>query len=174
MRSRRLFKGTQIERDAMPKELEGFFMVWIPILLLLTLAYRNNRWIGSNPILREPLRVKEPFVGGPGKWEDASETIPSLSPADASLEKMRDPYALMPDVLKTVDDPARPALSSAACYDADFQKRLEKTGNYRQLTNNYKRGVPDSCSMPLHDLVNKQYDAPIVPFKGCMPYGGGA
>ncbi len=163
----------------MPKELKNFLMIWVPIVLLLALAYRNNRWIGSNPILRERLRVKEPFVNEPAvskgqpMWDDAVEELPSMAPADAALEKMRAPYALLGDVLKTTDDPARPTLSSAACYDADFQKRLEKTGNYRQLTNNYKRGVPDSCSMPLHDLVNKQYDAPVVPFKGCVGYGGG-
>lgn len=158
----------------MSKELKGFLMVWIPIVLLLTLAYRNNRWVGSNPILRERLSVKEPFVSKPQNWENPVEQIPSVEPADANLEKMREPYALLGDILKAVDDPARPTLSSAACYDADFQKRLEKTGNYRQLTNNYKRGVPDSCSMPLHELVNKQYDVPVIPFKGCIGYGGGS
>jgi hypothetical protein len=153
------------------KDIQNFLMVWIPIVLLLALAYRNNRWIGSNPVLRERLRVKEPFVSEPAaeaEWADHEEGILSLDPASASLEKMRDPYALLGDSLKATGDPGRPTLSSAACYDADFQKRLEKTGNYRQLTNNYKRGVPDSCSMPLHDLVNKLYDVPVVPFKGCL------
>ena len=159
------------------KDLKNFFMVWVPIVLLLALAYRNNRWIGANPVLRERLEVKEPFVGGrPAEesWSDREEEIGVLSPADASLEKMRDPYALLAGILKPNGvGTDRPTLSSAACYDADFQKRLEKTGNYRQLTNNYRRGVPDSCSMPLHDLVNKLYDAPVVPFKGCLGYGGG-
>jgi hypothetical protein len=155
---------------AVSKDVKNFLLVWVPIVLLLALAYRNNRWIGANPILRESLRVKEPFVAAPPSepWADREEGIPSLDPAAASLEKMRDPYALLGGSLKVLEESDRPALSSAACYDADFQKRLEKTGNYRQLTNNYRRGVPDSCSMPLHDLVNKLYDAPVVPFKGCL------
>ncbi len=161
------------------KDLKNFLMVWVPIVLLLALAYRNNRWIGANPVLRERLRVKEPFVAAPGRpaeeeWGDRQEEIGALSPADASLEAMRAPYALLDGVLKpTPFDAKKPTLSAAACYDADFQKRLEKTGNYRQLTNNYRRGVPDSCSMPLHDLVNKAYEVPVVPFKGCVGYGGG-
>lgn len=159
------------------KEVKGFLYVWIPIILLLTLAYRNNRWVGANPVLRERLEVKEPFVAGRPKeesWEDRQEEIGALAPADAALEKMRDPYALLAGIVKPLQfGTEKPTLSSAACYDADFQKRLEKTGNYRQLTNNYRRGVPDSCSMPLHDLVNKLYDAPVVPFKGCVGYGGG-
>jgi hypothetical protein len=162
---------------SIPRDIQNFLMVWIPIVLLLTLAYRSNRWIGANPILREPLRVKEPFqnaAGAAATWEDAPEPTGSLAPADASLESMRASYALLGDVLKASDNPARESLSSAACYDADFQKRLEKTGNYRQLTNNYRRGVPDSCSQPLHDLVNKQYKVEPLPFAGCLGYGGGA
>ena len=161
------------------KDLKNFLMVWVPLVLLLALAYRNNRWIGANPVLRERLRVKEPFVGAAGRpteedWGDRQEDIPSLSPADAALEAMRAPYALLDGVLKPTPFGAeKPTLSASACYDADFQKRLEKTGNYRQLTNNYRRGVPDSCSMPLHDLVNKAYEVPVVPFGGCLAYGGG-
>ncbi len=162
---------------AMSKDLKNFLMVWVPIVLLLALAYRNNRWMGANPILRERLEVKEPFVNGrPAEedWGDRQEDIPSLSPADASLEAMRDPYALLAGVLKPTPFGAeKPTLSAGACYDADFQKRLEKTGNYRQLTNNYRRGVPDSCSMPLHDMVNKAYEVPVVPFGGCVGYSGG-
>lgn len=157
------------------KELRNFLIVWAALILLLALAYRNNRWVGANPVLRERLNVKEPFVAAPAAdaWKDNEEAMPALSPADAALEKMRAPYALLGDVLKPTGDPSKPSLSAATCYDADFQKRLEKTGNYRQLTNNYRRGVPDSCSAPLHELVNKQYEVPVVPFKGCVGYGGG-
>ena len=44
-----------------------------------------------------------------------------------------------------------------------FQQRLEKTGNYRQLTNNYKRGTPDSCSEPLHEMTLSYYDVKPLP-----------
>jgi hypothetical protein len=37
-------------------------------------------------------------------------------------------------------------VNSRSCYATDFQRTIEKTGNYNQMTNNYKRNYPDSCS----------------------------
>jgi hypothetical protein len=37
-------------------------------------------------------------------------------------------------------------VGSNECYKADFQNKLQLTGNYRQMTNNYKHKYPDSCS----------------------------
>jgi hypothetical protein len=57
----------------------------------------------------------------------------------------------------------RGTFNSQTCYETDFQVRLEKTGNYRQLTNNYKRGDPDSCSAPLQDTAMGFYKVDAVP-----------
>lgn len=38
------------------------------------------------------------------------------------------------------------SVGSNECYKADFQNKLQLTGNYRQMTNNYKHKYPDSCS----------------------------
>ena len=48
-------------------------------------------------------------------------------------------------------------VNSRSCYATDFQRSMEKTGNFRQLTNNYKRSGPDSCSAPLQELVLNFY-----------------
>jgi hypothetical protein len=154
-----------------PKDVGNFLLVWVPVVLLLALSYRSNRWIGANPVLRPRLERIEPFQGSNGKPADpegAPEVTGSLAPADASLESMRQSYALLKDSLSAKDDVLRPSFSAATCYDADFQKRVERVGNFRQMTNNYKRGTPDSCSAPLHDLVGRQYKPEVIAFSGCL------
>jgi hypothetical protein len=48
-------------------------------------------------------------------------------------------------------------VNSRSCYATNFERTIEKTGNYNQLTNNYKRKYPDSCSSPLQELVLNFY-----------------
>jgi hypothetical protein len=62
----------------------------------------------------------------------------------------------------------RPAFNSQTCYESDFQVRLEKTGNFRQLTNNYKRESPDSCTAPNQEVALGYYKVEPVPFEGCI------
>lgn len=149
------------------KDIGGFLLVWIPLVLLLALAYRSNRWIGANPVVRPRLERLEPFQNAKAP-EGAPEEAGGLSPADASLESMRQSYTLLKDTLPAADDVLRPSYTGASCYDADFQKRVERVGNFRQMTNNYKRGTPDSCSAPLHDLVGRQYKPEVLAFSGCL------
>ena len=153
--------------------LESFLLIWAVLVVLLAISYRSQFWMGLNPILRPRLEVLEPFQASPmptnAKVPDGPvELSDRLSPADASLDSMRKSYTLLSDTLTAEDMPNNTSLTAAACYDADFQKRTEKVGNYRQLTNNYRRGVPDSCSAPLHDLVLKQYKTDALPFAGCL------
>jgi hypothetical protein len=84
---------------------------------------------------------------------------PVSGPAPASLNE-RVPYHLLQGVLKDapVDNQDNSKLNSCACYKKDFQNRIQLTGNYTQLTNNYKRSNPDSCSAPFHELVNNFYE----------------
>ena len=67
------------------------------------------------------------------------------------------------DLYKEIKTLPRRTFNSQTCYETDFQARLEKTGNYRQLTNNYKRGDPDSCSAPLQDTAMGFYKVDAVP-----------
>lgn len=74
------------------------------------------------------------------------------SPADVYTEH---PYHLLGDILPSAK--AGKTINSRSCYASDFEKATAKTGNYRQLTNNYKRGYPDSCNSLNQDLVMKFY-----------------
>jgi hypothetical protein len=84
---------------------------------------------------------------------------PVSGPAPASLNE-RVPYHLLQGVLKDApkDNQDNSSLNSCACYNLDFQNRIQLTGNYVQRTNNYKRENPDSCSAPFHELVNNFYE----------------
>ena len=79
-------------------------------------------------------------------------------PADSMLNP-RIPYHLLQGVLEdaAVDDQPNTAFNAQACYESDFANRIQLTGNYNQLTNNYRRKNPDSCSAPVHELVNNFY-----------------
>jgi hypothetical protein len=79
-------------------------------------------------------------------------------PSTADLNP-RTPYHLLQGVLADapVDNQDNTKLNSCACYNIDFANRIQRTGNYTQLTNNYKRANPDSCSAPFHELVNNFY-----------------
>lgn len=111
---------------------------------------------------REYLKsVTEGFQGiqlSPALFGNASPE-PVSGPAPASLNE-RVPYHLLQGVLKNApkDNQDNNCLNSCACYGIDFQNRIQLTGNFKQLTNNYKRENPDSCSAPFHELVNNFYE----------------
>jgi hypothetical protein len=103
----------------------------------------------ANPILRPRLEIKEPF-------QNPVRDGPAAT--DAS-------YLLLTDILPAAEaGAAANSPTSQRCWEEDFQKRLEKTGNFKQMTNNYKRGTPDSCSAPLHDLTTTFYE--VEPLDG--------
>jgi hypothetical protein len=72
------------------------------------------------------------------------------------------------NLYKEVGIQPRGSFNSQTCYGSDFQTRLERTGNFRQLTNNYKRGSPDSCSAPLQDVAMGYYKIDPLPEAGCL------
>jgi len=85
----------------------------------------------------------------------------------------REPYVLLSDEFKPRD--LRPGeignIGSESCFMKDFDRLLQSTGNFRQFTNNYKHGYPDSCSAPIQELTLEFYKDPgmrvDVP-KGCI------
>lgn len=87
---------------------------------------------------------------------ESMEPVPG--PAPASLNE-HIPYHLLQGVLPDakIDNQDNSKLNSCACHAIDFSNRIQRTGNYTQLTNNYKRMNPDSCSAPFHELVNNFY-----------------
>ena len=62
---------------------------------------------------------------------------------------------LLNGVLQPASSPGN--LTTRSCYDTDFIAQNQKTGNYKQETNNFKHGNPDSCSAPLTEFVNSIY-----------------
>jgi hypothetical protein len=88
---------------------------------------------------------------------------PPETPGPADLYNNQ-PYHLLgdemppPRVKETIS-----CVNSRSCYAQDFERMVSKTGNYRQMTNNYKRGYPDSCSAPYQELVLNFYKADSMP-----------
>jgi hypothetical protein len=134
-------------------------------LVLILLVQVRDAW-SMDTVVRRRLEVKEAFQM-PTKVEDSTEGMKTdISPADTSLDRPRQPYTLLNDWFETkeVDAVRVGAYSAARCYDSDFQTRLEKTGNFRQMTNNYRRGDPDSCSAPNQEVALGYYKIEEVPF----------
>ena len=85
-------------------------------------------------------------------------------PAPTDLYNKK-PYHLLEDVLGPVleeGDMAPSCVTSRSCYATDTEAYLSKVGNYRQLTNNYKREYPDNCSAPRQEMVLNFYKAEPV------------
>ena len=139
------------------KNFIGVWVVLIAAILLLSWVYPNN-------VVRKRLEVIEAFKSDtkPSNPVGESDVIVGLAPAAVDLEKPREPYILLTDFLQPYTG-KMVSPTSKSCYETDFQARLERTGNYRQLTNNYKRGVPDSCSAPNHDLLLSFYKVDPLP-----------
>lgn len=79
------------------------------------------------------------------------------SPADATLNKPRDPYALLIDSMPVKAKSQAGNLTAKTCYETDYIAQNQRTGNYEQVTNNFKHKGPDSCTAPLTEMVNTIY-----------------
>lgn len=134
-----------------------FILGWLIVTVLVVFLIQSRMYYGANPIVRPRVSVQEAFQGGDGKkLEDVTDiNLHGMSPADASLNQPRQPYSLLLGWLPLATEPTYTTAES--CRSLDFQPRLERTGNFRQLTNNYKRGDPDSCSGPIQDLTMAFY-----------------
>ena len=86
-------------------------------------------------------------------------TAPPNKPSPVDFAN-RSSYLLLSDELKAMPpDSGISCVNSRSCFASNFDRLQEKTGNFRQLTNNYKRGYPDSCSSPFQELVLSFYDS---------------
>lgn len=142
---------------------------WLLVTILLAFYIQTRDYYGDHPIIRPRLERIEAFQNAQAAAAAGKKAaVPTESPAEAlrgglslgdpELAKPEVPYALLKDTYPLATSPLEP--SAERCYDGDFQKRLERTGNYRQLTNNYKRDSPDSCSGAPHEIVLGIY-APV-------------
>ena len=134
------------------------------IILLIVFLIQSRLYLGSNTIVRSRIEVQEAFQNDASqkKVEDVEDiNLNGMSPADASLNQPRQAYSLLLGWLPLATETTY--TTAERCRALDFQPRLERTGNFRQLTNNYKRGDPDSCSGPIQDLSLAFYKTTPVP-----------
>jgi hypothetical protein len=132
------------------------FLALCGITLLLLVAGAQIARFNALSIVRPSISVKESFEDK--KTEVVgSGAVSAVSPAPADLENERLPYHLLRGVLPDAakDEPTQ--MNAEACYNKDFQTKISPTGNFRQLTNNYKRAAPDSCSGWEQEFVGAFY-----------------
>jgi hypothetical protein len=104
----------------------------------------------------------EAFEDAPAK-EPPVLAYPPNGPSPVDLYN-KQPYHLLSDVMQPPRmKEALSCVNSRSCYATDFQRMIEKTGTFRQLTNNYKRGFPDSCTGWQQELALNFYKADPVP-----------
>jgi len=141
-----------------------FILGCLFIILLIVFLIQSRLYLGSNPIVRSRIEIQEAFENEKpkNKVEDVEAiNLNGMSPADASLNQPRQPYSLLLGWLPLATETTY--TTAERCRALDFQPRLERTGNFRQLTNNYKRGDPDSCSGPIQDLSLAIYKTTPIP-----------
>uniref|UniRef100_A0A6C0KUS3 Uncharacterized protein n=1 Tax=viral metagenome TaxID=1070528 RepID=A0A6C0KUS3_9ZZZZ len=91
---------------------------------------------------------------------DGTNPILEFAPDTPSPADVYDtqPYHLLSDIMavpRTKESIS--CVNSRNCYATDFGRMIEKTGTFRQMTNNYKRNYPDSCTAPTQELVLNFY-----------------
>jgi hypothetical protein len=91
--------------------------------------------------------------------EDPILSYAPNGPAPFPAGGSRDPYALLADEFKTDNLPPGSigTVNSKSCFLKDFGRLIERTGNFKQMTNNFEHGYPDSCSAPYHELILDVY-----------------
>ncbi len=95
----------------------------------------------------------------PDKKESPIMEYPPDTPAQADLS-LRTPYHLLGDEMGPPrEKESISCVNSRSCYATNFERMVDKVSNYRQFTNNFKRGYPDSCSAPYQELVLNFYKA---------------
>jgi hypothetical protein len=108
----------------------------------------------------------EPFANQNEKKDRDAERVmdeerliafPPNAPAEV-VKAAAEPYQLLRDEMPSVGPPdALSKVTAQSCFMGNFERLLEPTGNYRQMTNNFKHGYPDSCTSPFHELVGSFY-----------------
>jgi hypothetical protein len=118
-------------------------LILILIILIIIILFLNISKINDTDINKIELPSTHLDL-----WEVPEATAP------ANLDKSK-PYHSLD--LESASDSRLSTLTAGECYKLDSSVDAEILGNYHQKTNNYKRGTPDSCSAPRHELVGSFY-----------------
>ena len=129
----------------------------IVVIILLYIAMSKHNTITGNSMNTMKGYVYENFESLRAPTNLSIMEFPPNSPSPVELYNNQ-PYHLLndefasPRVKESIS-----CVNSRSCYATDFENLISKTGNYRQLTNNYKKEYPDNCSTPLQELVLNFY-----------------
>jgi hypothetical protein len=128
----------------------------IAIIVILVLLGVIAFTLPSKPIVIEEQSNVDAFQPTADPAQDILDYLPN-QPSPVDLQNSQ-PYHLLSDIMgePRVKESVS-CVNSRSCYATNFERTIEKTGNYNQLTNNYKRKYPDSCSSPLQELVLNFY-----------------
>jgi hypothetical protein len=153
-KSVRQFFTFYVDRNMLIK-IVGAILILFTICCVTYGSYKNSMvFAGTDPRLRG-----YPYVGSEGFKTSNKELIEYIpnGPSPAELYNQQ-PYHLLNDYLEQprVKESVS-CVNSRSCYATDFDQSIAKTGSFRQLTNNYKREFPDSCSAPFQELVLNFY-----------------
>jgi hypothetical protein len=143
-----------------------FILGWLFITIFLVFFVQSREMYGANPIVKQRLDTLEAFHNRAPVENIEDPDMKNITPGNPDLSDLRRPFNLLNDWLDPLEKPMYP--SAKRCHDLDYQGRLERTGNFRQMTNNYKRGDPDSCSAPIQDITLAFYKTQAVPQYGCI------
>lgn len=132
----------------------------------------TKKWWTDSVSALEPFQNQlEAFEGGAPlidlSKQDSSSVLMEYAPGKPAPTELynKKPFHLLSDILEPVleeGDMAPSCVTSRSCFATDTEAHLSKVGNYRQMTNNYKREYPDNCSAPRQDLVLNFYKAEPV------------
>ena len=102
-----------------------------------------------------PAFVREGFASG----DTATGYDPLAGPSGPAPRKVNsgEPWTLLEKLRPTDQAVPHYGENALSCYAKDFWRGHERTGNYRQETNNYKQDYPDSCSSGRGEFVLSFY-----------------
>lgn len=140
------------EVDYMVQITVGFVVILSLVIIFPALLPSKSEGFASNvglyptqQLCSAPLTTPSPEMPGP---------------APATLSEPRDPYNLLSDYMAPAEDNKVCALTSQEAYEVDGQRRIELTGSYGQVTNNYRHKSPGNRTTWLNELSLSFYNNP--------------
>ena len=132
--------------------------IGVLIVLIIGLSFVLMYSAVTAPPVYRPMPAigREAFKNG----GDATGYDPLSGPSGPAPRKVNsgEPWTLLEKLRPTDQAVPHYGENALSCYAKDFWRGHERTGNYRQETNNYKQDYPDSCSSGRGEFVLSFYE----------------
>ena len=125
------------------------------VLIIILIGVLMHSAVMAPPVYRPmPAFAREGFATA-----DATAYDPLAGPSGPGPRKVNsgEPWTLLEKLRPTDQAVPHYGENALSCYAKDFWRGHERTGNYRQETNNYKQDYPDSCSSARGEFVLSFY-----------------